>query len=174
MLEKVAITKVKLLLQMNCSTDPVSCHICGKCGCLMDEETANIVDNLPDLKKNIPEYVLMPLMYVGGYVVKMIKQSMILILYVPKFGLYFQEINRGDLQIPGNSICQWVICYYVTFLQSASVMYHSSFSNLAMIISDTYNFNIGRYHARVVANIFFNNSCKLYSPCLSQLLKLSC
>ena len=48
---------------MNCSTEPVSCHICGKCGCLMDKETANIVDNLPDLEKNIPEYVLMPLVY---------------------------------------------------------------------------------------------------------------
>ena len=36
---------------------------------------------------------------------------------------------------------------------------HSSFSSLAVIISDMYNFRVGHYHDAI---IFFNNSCKLY------------
>ena len=47
MLEKVAITKAKVLFQVNYSVEPVSCYTCHKCGDLMDEETANIVDNPP-------------------------------------------------------------------------------------------------------------------------------
>lgn len=35
-LEKVATTKAKLLLQINCSIEAVSCHTCNKCGYLMD------------------------------------------------------------------------------------------------------------------------------------------
>ena len=69
-LGKVYITKAKLLLQMKCSTELVSCHTCDKCGYLMDEKTANIVDNLPDLEKNIPYDVHMSLVYVAGHVVK--------------------------------------------------------------------------------------------------------
>ena len=52
-----------------------------------------------------------------------------------------KKLIIGDLKIPGDSMYQWVICYYVTFLQSTSVMYRSSFSNLEMIISDMYDFN---------------------------------
>ena len=62
-LEKVDATKAKLLLQMNCSIEAVSCHTYDKCGYLMDEGTANIVDNLPDLEKIVPEDVHMLLVY---------------------------------------------------------------------------------------------------------------
>ena len=40
---------------MNCYTEPDSCHTCNKCGYLMDEETAKIVDNLPDWERNVSE-----------------------------------------------------------------------------------------------------------------------
>ena len=45
---------------------------------------------------------------------------------------------------------------------------HSSFSGLAVIISDMYNFRVRYYHDAI---IFFNNSCKLYSQRLCCLLE---
>ena len=144
----------------------------------MDEKTPNIVDKLLDLEKNDPEDVLLSLMHVTGNVVKN-DETIADSFYVSQFGRYLQKTNRGGLKLPGDSICQWVIYSYVTFLQSASVTCRSPFSNLAIIISDMYNFNVGRYRAIIVASNFFNNFCKFYSPRSSQelnqkLLKLSC
>ena len=42
---------------MNYFIEPASHHTCGNCGYLMDEETANITDNLLDLGENFPEYL---------------------------------------------------------------------------------------------------------------------
>ena len=46
---------------------------------------------------------------------------------------------------------------------------HSSFSSLAMNISDMYNFGVGHHHD---ADILFSNFCKLYSPRLRCWLEL--
>ena len=46
------------------------------------------------------------------------KQSMNHSFMYHKFGCYLQEINRGGFKMPGNSIFQWVIYFYVKFLQS--------------------------------------------------------
>ena len=93
---------------------------CDKSGYWMVQETANIVDNLPDLKKNISGDVLMLLVYVAGYFIKIHETIDDLFFYISHFGRYLQEINLGILKMPGDLICQWVIYCYVTFLQSAS------------------------------------------------------
>ena len=54
--------------------------------------------------------------------------------YVSQFGHYVKEINRGDLKIPRDPMCQWVIYCHVKVLQDASVTCRSSIGNLAMII----------------------------------------
>ena len=89
-------------------------------------------------------------MYVAGYVVK--NDSF---FYVSQFGCYLQEVNRDDLKISGDLICQWVIYCYVTFLQSASDTCRSSFGNLARIIFDMYNFSVGRF--QLLSSVSFVN-----------------
>ena len=98
--------------------------------------------------------------------------------YVSQFGHYVKEINRGDLKIPRDPMCQWVIYCHVKVLQDASVTCRSSIGNLAMIIYMS-NFGVGRDYATIAANIFFNNFYKLYSPSSShesnqKLLKFNC
>ena len=162
---------------MNCSVEPVSYHNCDKCGYLMEEETVNIVDNLTDLEKNVPEDVLISLVYAAGYVVKNDKAIDDSFFYVSQFFRNLQEINRGGLKIPGELICQWVIYCYVTFLQSASITCCSSFSNLAMIICDMYNFNVGRYLRELLqtfSSIIFVNRIPHVQSFNQKLLELSC
>ena len=99
--------------------------------------------------------------------------------YVSKFGRYLQKIDRGGLKIPGFSISQWFIRFYVKLFERAFLTCRSMFSNSAMITFDMYNFNIERYHFRINTNILCNSFRKLHSPHLCQepnqkLLKLSC
>ena len=128
----------------------------------MDKQTAKIVDNLPDFERNVSEDLLISQVQVAGYVLENDETNDDSFFYLSQFGHYLQEINCGDLKIAGDSICQWAIYCYVTFLQSASVTCCSWFSHLAIIIFDMYNSNVGRYYARNVAKVYFNNFSKLY------------
>lgn len=98
--------------------------------------------------------------------------------YSSKFCRYLQETDRGGLKTPRVSISQWLLYFYVTFFERASITCHSLFSNLAMITFDIYNSHIESY-VRIVANIFLNSVRKLHSPHSCQkpnqkLIKLSC
>ena len=64
MLEKVGISKRKLLLNLDLNIDVFSIfsiHSRDQCGYILDEDKCNILDNLSDLEKKLPSDVTMAL-----------------------------------------------------------------------------------------------------------------
>jgi hypothetical protein len=75
-------------------------------------------------------------------------------------------LDRGGLKIPGDTICEWVFFSYILFhYLDVGIICRFSLSSLLLDIARIYEFeNIERKHAVILANIFLNNYCHLYSP----------
>ena len=88
------------------------------------------------------------------------------------------EINRGGLAIPGDSVCQWSIFSYILFHEVANNVCRKSLCNSLMLISEYYNLNLEKHHGKIMSNILLKNRCNLFTPrsskeCNQKLLKLS-
>ena len=76
------------------------------------EVRGTIVDNLPKFEDRMSEDTKMALIYIAGYIVRnyyiedMFK-------YHKKYGVFVNDLNRGGLTIPGDSVCQWSFYCYV-------------------------------------------------------------
>ena len=63
-LEKVKIQKAKLCLQLDIDVQNLNAesgHSCSFCGYIMDENTAEVFENLPNLERSLPDDVKMSL-----------------------------------------------------------------------------------------------------------------
>ena len=73
-IEKVNISKASLLLSANnVNVDNFnieSGHSCFNCSFLLDENTAEIFDGLPELESSIPEDTKMVLVYIAAYITR--------------------------------------------------------------------------------------------------------
>lgn len=167
-LEKVNINKTKLLLQLNVdinSFNVESGHSCARCHYMLSEGNCEIFDKLPNLEQSINDDVKNALIYIAGYVIRkdvnIVEDST---NYFDKYGKLTAELNRGGLCVPGDAVCQWVIFCYIMFNNVSSNVCRLSLCNLMMLISETYGFNMERVHGNILANIFLNNYCYLYTP----------
>ena len=79
-------------------------------------------------------------------------------------GNCLKNMNRGDLKIPGDTICQLKIYSYIIFHKIENFSCRSSFCNILMLISDMYDFDINRHHGLILCNTTFKNYCNMYSP----------
>ena len=166
-LEKVCIYKAKLLLQLRVDiTDLIDCgHACAKCGYLPNEDICEMLSKLPELEKILPSDNIMAILYVAGYVVrKNIDAFEDTYIYHEKYGDFINDVNRGGLKIPGDSVCQWTIFSYIVFHEVVNDCCRTSLCNLLMMIAEFYSFDVSRQHGIILSNILFNNYCILYSP----------
>lgn len=177
-LQKVNIKKTKLCLDLNVPIDEMegaAGHSCEKCGFIInDDDTFNIIQNLPAHESSLAKDVKMALVYIAGYVIR--KDSPIVEdtkFYVEQFGNYTEELSRGGLTLPGDVICQWVFYSYIIFHHINHSVCRTSLCNVLMMIADFYRLDtIERKHGRIISNILFNNYCYLYSPKSSKEPKL--
>ena len=166
-LEKVAIYKTKLLLKLNCDMDfnIEPGHSCQKCSYLPNEKVCDVLDNLHQLENSLEYETKNALVYIAGYISrKDDEECEDTQYYYKQYGSFTDELNRGKLKLPGDSICQWTFFSYVIFHMVAGETCRKSLSNLLMLISELHNFNLTRRHASIMSNILFNNHCHLYSP----------
>ena len=65
-------TKPSLLLSLNSleELNVIDGHECSSCGFMLDEEGAEIFDNLEQLEESIPLETKMALVYIAGYVTR--------------------------------------------------------------------------------------------------------
>ena len=112
-LEKNEINESKVFLKLNlqllndvAQTLP-SGHSCAKCSFLLPDNLCDLVTNLPALENSLCEETKMVLVYVAGYVVRHHDVGDNTHLIFAQFGSYLRDLNRGELQIPGDSTCQW-------------------------------------------------------------------
>ena len=180
-LEKLSIHKTKLLLNLKvdvASFNVESGHSCEKCKFLMDENAIDVFDNLEALEKSLPVEVKETLVYISGYLIHKDPPLEGTFEYFTKFGNFTNEMNRGKLAMPNDSVCQFVFFAYILFHEIMNSVCRKSLCNALMVISDIYSLNIEKKHGFTLANILLNNYCHLFTPRSSKegkqkLLKLS-
>jgi len=177
-LQKVDIKKTKLCLDVGVdvgSFDASNGHSCEKClYMLQDDDSFNVFHNLSEIESQLTKEVKMSLVYIAGYVVRNDAPNDNDTFYLyEEFGDYIRGMNCGGLCIPRDNICQWVFYSYALFHHLYSNTCKVSICNCFMMTSDFNCFeNVLRKHGRILANIFFNNYCSLYSPRSSKEPKL--
>ena len=166
-MEKLVITKTKLLLQLNADVYNFSVdigHHCEKCKYLMDENASEVFHSLEELESKIPDATKMSLCHMAGYVTQKdpaeTKEYLLdtTTFYFQKYGKYTDSLDRGGLKVPTDRACQWTFFGYIMFNAVKEVVCRKSLSNLLVTISDIHTFNMERRHALVLSNIFFQKS----------------
>ena len=158
--EKVSIYKSKLLLQLD--GDAVSKislelgHSCSKCGFLLSEDICDVFDKLLELENDLAMDTKMALFHIAGYIVRKDEVSDDTYSYHEKCGNFTDDLNRGGLQIPGDSACQWTFYCYIMFHEVVNAVCRTSLSNLINSL------NMQRKLGMIMANVLFKNYCYLY------------
>ena len=122
-IEKVNISKASLLLSANVNIDSFnieSGHSCFNCSFLLDENSAEIFDSLPELESSVLEDTKIVIVYMAGYITrndsrsseeKLLNET---IFYHQKYGQYLDAMDRVGLNIQTDNTCQWsifVLCF---------------------------------------------------------------
>lgn len=176
-LQKVDIKKTKLCLNIGIIVNDLeisSSHLCDKCNYVMQDDTLfNVFHNLPVIESNLSKEIKMCLVYIAGYVSREDPPCEDTSFCFDQFGEYVREINRGGLNFPGDNICHWIFYSYILFHHLYTFVCRVSLSKCFLMVSDFYGFtNVSKKHSRILANIFFNNYCHLYTPRSSKEPKL--
>lgn len=171
-MEKLSINKTKLLLRLNENVhnlDVVNGHQCDNCGYLLDEKSAEVFDNMPELEEKISKETKMSLVHMAGYVTRHDDLSErelldVTTFYYQKYGDYTKSLDRGGLKVPSDTACQWTFFCHILFSCVKDQVCRTSLANLFMMISDMHTFNMNRKHANILSNIFFKNYCIESTP----------
>ena len=67
-------------------------------------------------------------------------------------------MDRGGLAIPTGNTCQWLIFCFILFNVVKEKVCRKSFSNLCMMLSEYYDFEMEKRHGIILSNI--SESCK--------------
>ena len=141
-LEKVSIFKTKLLLRYeDFDVLKAESHSCDKCGFLLTENLCNVIDNLPNLEKSLSMDCIMALVYISGYIMRNDSITEDSHFYFEKYGNFLNEMNRGGLKIPGDSMCQWVIFCYIVFHEVNEKTCRTSLSKIKVLSRE-----VGRFY----------------------------
>ena len=122
-LEKVSINKTKLLLTLNCSLEDFieAGHKCPKSAFLPTDKVCDVFDKLYDLEKSLDHDTKSALVHIAGYVVRHDDENVDgTKFYFKNFGSFTSYLNRGKLNIPGDSACQWVFFFVHHFSRGFS------------------------------------------------------
>ena len=116
-IEKVNISKASLLPSTHVNVDSFnieSSHSWFVCCFLLDENSTEIFDGLPELESSIPEGTKMVLVYIAGYITrndsgpsaeKLLNETS----FYQKYGQYLDAMDRSGLDIPTDNTCQWSV-----------------------------------------------------------------
>ena len=140
-IEKANIQKASLLLSLNGTEElnVIDSHECSSCDFMLDEEGAEIFDNLEKLEKSFPLATKMALVYIAGYVTRkdpelsekdLLSQTT---FYHQTFGDYLESLDRGSLNISSGCSCQWTFSVTLCLFPDCSCQW--TFSCYIMFIS---------------------------------------
>ena len=118
-LEKLYIHKTKLLLNLNvgvASFNVLSGHSCECCQFLMGDHTIDVFDNLPKLEKSLPTDVKETLVYIACYIIHKTPIDSTF-NYFSKFGDFTNEMSRGGLAKPTETLWQIVFFACIIFMK---------------------------------------------------------
>ena len=130
----------------------------------MDENTAEVFQNLPNLEKSLPDEDKRSLVNFAGYLCRHDEESSDTKIYYRKYGHFTESINRGGLAIPSDSVCQFCMFSYILFHEIVNKTCRKSLTNALMSIWESYSLNMEKKHGKILSNILFNNHSKLFCP----------
>ena len=174
-IEKTSIQHGKLLLRLGEELDMVSGHCCNKCSRVLNDEECSIFSDLSDPenvatieKEQLDTDCIQKLVYIAGYLCKnyiMEENDESTFDYYLKYGDYLDEINRGGLKKPDDTMVQFVILSYFLFLNvDKTEICRTSLSGYFMNLSKIHSLQILKPQSYSLSNIFFNNYCKDETP----------
>ena len=186
-MEKLDINKTKLLLRLNVDVSNLDVnpgHVCDKCVYQLDDEATAVFDNLPALEDKISRETKMSLVHIAGYVTRKDEEKSeenllgMTTFYFQEYGDYTKSLDRGGLNYPDDSACQWTFFCFPLFNTVKDKVCRKSLSSLFMLVSEQHSFGMQRHHAHILSNIFFKNYCTASTPRSSRegkqkILKLS-
>ena len=82
------------------------------------------------------------------------------LLLLWQYGSYLAWLDRGGLNVPQDSTCQWAIFSYIIFDVIKTSICRRSVTSVFQQVSDAYNLHRENSHCVALANILFNNFCK--------------
>ena len=173
--EKCNIDRARLLLLLKADEDYEAMsegHSCGACQFEIEshERACETVDNIAQLEASVSEETIKALVYIAGYVTRddpeLDDDSSLCVTtyYYERFGGYFKELDKGGLNIPTDTACQWTIFTYILFSVVKDSVCRTSLCKLALALSDTFKFHMELRHARILSNVLLNNHCLASTP----------
>ena len=97
------------------SLNYLSGHSCASCKFLMCDNAIDVFDNLPKLEMSLPIDVKETLVYIAGYIIHKDVPIEDTLHYFDKLGNFTEEMSRGGLAIPYDSICQ-IVFFFLYFV----------------------------------------------------------
>lgn len=171
--EKTRITRAKLMLTLGADLSGEDAgHSCSDCDFIIErnEKACEAVDNLEELETLVPSETKSALVYIAGYVTRKdaevdgVTQLGLTTSYHEKYGMFMDSLDRGGLNVPSDTACQWTIVCFILFSIVKGSVCRRSFTNIAMALSDMFEFDMEERHARILSNIFLNNHCTAATP----------
>ena len=107
------------------SFNVLSGHSCECCQFLMGDHTIDVFDNLAELEISLPTDVKETLVYIAGYIIH--KEMLVddTFNYFSKFGDFTNEMSRGGLAKPTDTLCQFVFFAYIIFHEMHSWLFQT-------------------------------------------------
>ena len=145
-IEKLDINKTKLLLKLPADLPNLDVdfgHECENCKYLLDDESSEVFDNLPELEDKILHETKMSLVHIAGYVTRRDDQTEKELLglttfYYQKYGHYTKSMDRGGLKVPSDTACQWTFFCYALFNCVIDRVCRKPLANLFMLVAEMY------------------------------------
>ena len=140
-------------------------HFCEKCSYSLSEEQCKVFDSLPQLEETLPYDVKSTLVYIAGYVTRKDESNANgTFNYVEQFGRSTVGLDRGGLNIPSDSICEWVCFCYIIIYWVVKDVCRNSLCDIFLDIAERFMFEVEKKHGSILSNVLFNNYCRLNSP----------
>ena len=116
-MEKHNINKAKLILQRDVDISDFATyggHSCDKCLYILTEEQWEVFNDLRKLEDTLSYEVKSTLVYIAGYVTRKDESNPCdTFSYFECYGTFTNSLDRGGLNIPGDSVCEWVFLSYI-------------------------------------------------------------
>ena len=168
--EKIAISKAKIALrhELDISSFAAAGHLCELCSNRISDTGLEVFESLSSLENNLAFDEVQALVYVSGYVTRKLESvdlpSDSTFFYYEKFGSFTQHLDRGGLNIPNDSSCQWCMFCYLLFPAVKENVFQHSLTNIFQYLSEYYIFNMEVFQCRTFANILLSKLCKVMTP----------
>ena len=161
-LEKLNIQRasIALKLQLTCINHEGDGHFCISC------LQPKVLDNLNALKESVNIGTANAVDYIAGYVQAKARSVCAndTYFYSKRYGLYLNNLNRGGLAIPGDSIVQWIIYCYIFFVSIRGNSCRNFLISCFFRISNKFILDASTLHAHILANIFLKNVSIFSTP----------